>query len=275
MSEGPSRTPRRRGESTTPADPPDATAERPIPAWRRRLYRVPVLGAVVYLLWPPRTKRPTTIRRVVSWTTAIVAVLGIGMVGYPWAGDKYPFFYRVPVEKLIEWSNVLSDLQTNRIQDRLEDEFLAMTDPSAARDGEPLTRIEIPKIGVDSIVVEGTSPSALKAGAGHYPQTPLPGEAGNVAIAGHRTTYGRPFNRIDGLRPGDPIILTTPVGRYTYEVVRDPWITDPYDWSVIEQAPEPLLTLTTCHPKGGARERLVVRAKLMRTEPVSARAPAA
>ena len=149
-----------------------------------------------------------------------------------------------------------------------EKEFLAATDTSNAQDGDPLTRIEIPKLGVNTIVVQGTSPNALKAGAAHYPATPLPGEKGNVGIAGHRTTYGRPFNRIDALRPGDLIVLTTPAARHTYQVSRDPWITTPYDWSVVDATPDAELTLTTCHPKGSARERLIVRAKLVKSEGV-------
>ncbi len=260
-----------------PGEGPEGSAtggsgRRPVPEWRRRLYRIPVLGAIVYLIWPVRTKDPTVLRRAASWTSAVVAVLGIGMVAYPVGGESYPFFYKAPVEKLIEWSNFLSDWQTNRLQEDLEDRFLAMGDPRLARDGDPLTRIEIPKIGLDTIVVAGTSQEALKAGAGHYPQTPLPGEKGNVAIAGHRTTHGRPFNQVDALAPGDKIVLTTPVGRFIYEVAQAPWITDPFDWSVIEPSDEPLLTLTTCHPKGSDRKRLIVRAQLVKTEPVQAQA---
>lgn len=242
---------------------------KPVPAWRRRLYRVPLLGAIVYLIWPPRTASPSVPRRLVSWTSAVAVVLGIGMVGYPWIGSSYPGFYRAPVESLIAWSNFFSDREANQLQDQLARDFAGVEDIRAAGDGDPITQLAIPKLGVDTIVVEGTSPSALKAGAGHYPNTPLPGNKGNVAIAGHRTTYGRPFHKIDQLRPGDHVILTTPVGRFTYEVVRDPWVTSPYDWSVIDPSDEPLLTLTSCNPIGSARERLIVRAKLVKTEPPS------
>ncbi len=115
------------------------------------------------------------------------------------------------------------------------------------------------------IVVEGTTLSALRAGAGHYPKTPLPGRRGNVAIAGHRTTFGRPFNRIDELAAGDRIILTTPIGRHVYEVTRRPWVVDDYDWSVIHDYPDgaSLLTLTTCHPEGSDDYRIVARAELV------------
>ena len=258
-----------RGRSSSQAEgPPEEGRPEPkaIPEWRLRMYRIPVLGTIAYVIWPPRSSHSVA-RRVVSSGLAIVAILGIGMAAYPWAGEKYPFFYKVPVEKLIEWSNFLSDMQTNRIQDQLAEEFAGL-EGLGLKEGDPLTRFEIPKFGVDTIVVQGTSPSALRAGAGHYPSTPLPGQKGNVAIAGHRTTYGRPFNRVDGLEIGDEIILTTPIGRYTYEVSRKPWITNPWDWSIIASTPGPELTLTTCHPKGSARQRMIVRAKLVRSEAV-------
>lgn len=233
-----------------------------VPAWRRRLYRVPLLGAIVYLIWPIRTKRPSLPRRILSWVAVVVVVLGLGMVGYPTFGEDYPAFYRTSVERLIEWSNFVSDMQTNQIQTRLEEEFRTMEDPSQAGDGDPLTRLEIPKLGVDTIVVAGTSQEALRAGAGHYPQTPLPGQVGNVTIAGHRTTYGRPFSRVDELAPGDEIVLSSPAGTFTYRVAKDPWVTGPHDWSVADPSSEALLTLTTCHPRGSDRQRLIVRAEL-------------
>ena len=99
-----------------------------------------------------------------------------------------------------------------------------------------------------------------------------PGANGNVAIAGHRTTYGRPFNHVDQLKVGDTIVLTTPDGKqYTYQVTRPPFVTSPFDWTIIAKSKKPLLTLTTCHPKGSARERLVIRAELVKSEQVNTR----
>lgn len=269
---------RRRGTVAAKDTTRAAPTRKPMAPWRQRLYRLPVLGTVAYVIWPPRTQKPSKIRRSLSSALAVVALLGIGMAAYPWAGHNYPSFYRVPVEKLIEWSNFLSDLQTNRIQDKLEKEFLACGNQYCRGEGDPLTRIEIPKLKVNTMVVEGTSPSALKAGAGHYRSTPLPGQRGNVAIAGHRTTYGRPFNSIDALAKGDTVVLTTPIGRYTYRVVAAPagaetaglaaaWLTHPLDWSVIEKTNDYWLTLTSCHPKGSARQRIVIRAKMVKSEP--------
>lgn len=142
-------------------------------------------------------------------------------------------------------------------------------------EGAPLTKIEIPKLNLKTIVVEGVSAQALSAGSGHYPQTPLPGEPGNVAIAGHSGMHGKPFDRLDILRPGDLIFLETPLGRFTYQVTeppkgsKNPWIVDPLDWSVVSATTEPSLTLTTCWPRGSAKKRLVTRARLIESSPVS------
>ena len=130
-------------------------------------------------------------------------------------------------------------------------------------EGDSLTRLTIPAIGVNVVVVEGTSASALRAGAGHYPDTALPGEDGNVAIAGHRTTYGHPFADLDRLHPGDDILFDTPLGSYRYRVTQPPFVVDKADWSPIAASPGEILTLSTCHPRRSDRQRLIVRAELV------------
>ncbi|MEW6153093.1 MAG: class E sortase [Actinomycetota bacterium] len=142
--------------------------------------------------------------------------------------------------------------------------------------GDSVAQIEIPKIDVKKYVVEGVGVEDLKAGPGHYPGTPMPGEPGNSAIAGHRTTYGAPFYRVDELEPGDPIFVTTAAGRFQYDVKE--WIiVDPEEgvW-VLDDTPDDRLTLTTCHPRFSAAQRLIVIASLV-TAPVEAapRAPPA
>jgi sortase A len=142
--------------------------------------------------------------------------------------------------------------------------------PEVPAEGEWVGTIEIPKIGIDKVFVEGTGREDLKKGPGHYPGTPLPGQAGNAAIAGHRTTYGHPFFDLDQLGAGDKIITTSPAGRYTYEV-RDTLIVHPEDTYVVDNTPDAQLTLTTCNPKYSARERLVIKAVLVpeNSSPVS------
>lgn len=192
------------------------------------------------------SERARRIRKTLSVFSIVAALAGVALIAYPFA----------------------TDLWAARLQSDLDDDLSAnKRDYKLKRVpvGDPLTRVEIPKLGVDVVVVEGTTLSALRAGAGHYPNTPLPGEAGNVAIAGHRTTFGAPFNRIDELAPGDDIVLTTPVGRHVYEVARGPWVVDDRDWSVVREYPNDgsFLTLTTCHPEGSDDYRLAVRAELV------------
>jgi sortase A len=130
--------------------------------------------------------------------------------------------------------------------------------------GQSLTRIQIPAINVNVVVVQGTSDSALQAGAGHYPSTPLPCTVGNVAIAGHRTTYGKPFAYLNRLVPGDKITLDTPIGSCTYSVSGPPITVLPSDTAVVANTPgQYTLTLTTCTPRYFATHRLVVHATMV------------
>ena len=130
-------------------------------------------------------------------------------------------------------------------------------------EGDALARIEIPRIGVDDIVVAGVATSDLKRGPGHFPETPMPGQLGNSAIAGHRTTYGQPFFDVDRLQPGDPIRVTTLNGVFTYRVTGTR-IVSPSDYGVIATADPTVarLTLTSCHPKWTARQRIIVSSEL-------------
>ncbi|HVL07481.1 MAG TPA: class E sortase [Acidimicrobiales bacterium] len=183
------------------------------------------------------------LRRTLSGISVLLVLGGLALVGYPFATNMW----------------------TDRIQERLDDQIASPELQQAYKErkietGDSLTRIKIPALGLDTVVVEGVTPSALRAGAGHYPQTPLPCETGNVSIAGHRTTYGRPFGNVDQLKPGDTIELTTPIGGCVYQVSRDPWVVAPSEMSVIDPTAERSLTLTTCHPKGSAAQRLIVRA---------------
>ncbi len=134
--------------------------------------------------------------------------------------------------------------------------------PPAAPSGEAVAMIKIPKIGLEQAVVEGTGVSDLRKGPGHYRNTPLPGQPGNAAIAGHRTTYGAPFNRIDELGPGDAILVTTLQGNFKYIVSEAPFPVSPSQNDVLFPKNDNRLTLTTCHPKYSASKRLIVVAKL-------------
>ncbi|HET7481634.1 MAG TPA: class E sortase [Actinomycetota bacterium] len=134
-----------------------------------------------------------------------------------------------------------------------------------AHNGDPVMRLRILAIGLDVRVVEGTAEKDLEVGVGHYPDTGAPGDEGNVALAGHRTTYGKPFARLDELKPGDEIDIRSADGDFRYEIVRDPWVVAPTDWTPIRRFPKTgsFVTLTSCHPEGSASSRIVARARLV------------
>jgi sortase A len=191
-------------------------------------------------------RRPVP-RRVIGTLSVLMLLAGVALFAWPFA------------------TNLWSDWKQSQLSEGFgspahRQAYLTRT----IRPGDALTRIMIPKLGVDTIVVEGTTLQALEAGSGHYAETALPCEEGNAAIAGHRTTYGKPFADIDALADGDRITLITPVGRCTYEVDGAPFITAPSDFSVLQQPRHgSLLTLTTCNPPGSATQRLIVRATLV------------
>jgi sortase A len=129
--------------------------------------------------------------------------------------------------------------------------------------GGAIDHLVIPKIGVNKFVVQGVQVNDLMKGPGHYPQTVLPGQAGNAAIAGHRTTYGAPFYDLNELSVGDPIIITDLAGQtFTYLVSQPPRSVSPDDVSVLGPTPYAQLTLTTCTPRFEATARLIVVARL-------------
>ncbi|HLJ08864.1 MAG TPA: class E sortase [Acidimicrobiia bacterium] len=133
---------------------------------------------------------------------------------------------------------------------------------TAPAEGQPIGTIAIPQIGADYVVVQGTGTADLELGPGHYTNTPLPGQPGNAAIAGHRTTYLHPFYNLNELTPGDPIYVETTQGRFEYEVSSIQTV-DPSDVDVLQPTTVPTLTLTTCNPRYSASQRLVVQATLV------------
>lgn len=186
-----------------------------------------------------------------------------------------------------------TNLQTDRSQSELADQFRERSEPRAdaptttanspstpagppatappqtapdiapPRSGEPIGTLSIPALGLSEFYfVQGVGVPELKRGAGHYPQTPLPGQKGNAAIAGHRTTYGAPLHNVDDLVDGDEIIVTTLQGEFRYRVA-DISIVKPSDVSVLDDKGDDRLTLTACEPKYGATERIIVAATMV------------
>jgi sortase A len=136
-------------------------------------------------------------------------------------------------------------------------------------DGQPLGLMSIPRIGMQAAaIVQGTTESDLQQGPGHYAGTPLPGEAGNAAIAGHRTTYAHPFYDLNELQAGDLIYIQTAQGSFVYQVERSE-VVSPDDVGVLDSSPISELTLTTCNPRYSAAQRLVVVALLRGVVPAA------
>jgi sortase (surface protein transpeptidase) len=192
----------------------------------------------------------------------------------------------------------VTDFINGRTQDHLSDQIhdtwasAPVTDPTAEQVappvGQPVAVVHIPRLGPDyeRVVLEGTAEDELSQGPGHYVGSALPGQQGNVALAGHRVGKGSPFLDADKLLPGDPIVIETASSWYVYRVLGDPatgdygvdangvpgqQIVTPDRVDVISPVPGgapdvapagAYLTITTCHPKYSARQRLVVHAVL-------------
>ena len=195
----------------------------------------------------------------------------------------------------------VTDLLTAQRQGELGDELQAdwADDPTVAAPGgtfapgpidvavgDPFAVIHVPRLGDDyaRVVVEGTGTEELAQGPGHYVDTAMPGELGNLSIAGHRVGRGSPFLDLDRMRPGDPIVVETAQGWFTYTVLGDPatgdfadpsgipgqQVVSPEEVDVIAATPNAAdvppsrayLTLTTCHPRYSARQRLIIHAEL-------------
>lgn len=205
------------------------------------------------------------------------------------------------VGKTLVWAGLLllglvayqlwgTGLETQRAQNRLEREFenllaeavdtsvtpaqevtTGVVPPVTApkRPTKALALIRIPSAGVSDIVVDGVSASALRQGPGHVPDTPLPGRAGNSAIAGHRSSYGAPFGDLDRVTEGDTVEITTVEGQFVYTVT-EVEIVEPSRTDVLATtSKKKTLTLITCHPRYSTDKRLIVHADLTSSEPSS------
>lgn len=174
------------------------------------------------------------------------------------------------------------DVSTGEVDAPGEDEPTAsdvdVTEPAAVpveaqnipidlENGDAIAKLEIPRIGLNDIIVAGVETGDLKRGPGHFPDTPLPGQLGNSAIAGHRTTYGQPFRNVDQLQIGDEIRVTTLSGVFVYKVTGQT-IVEPSEYEVVATTNPNVanLTLTSCHPVFTARQRIVIFSELDRTE---------
>jgi sortase A len=206
-------------------------------------------------------------QRSIHVVVLVLALAGVSMVAFPALTD------------------VFQKYQQTHVPDRLSDPgYRQLWKSHHIKVGEGLTRLIIDndRVDVNVLVVEGTTLAALEAGAGHYEDTPFPCAKGNVGIAGHRTTYGRPFNKINYMRAGDTVDLITPFARCTYRVIPgfdghgNPWTVPPNSYSVVSQRGDlgtgHWLTLTSCNPLGSDAERIILRLRLDKVTPITSKA---
>jgi sortase A len=180
----------------------------------------------------------------------------------------------------LAWQEPLSALRASRAQHRLGAQLQALEVPAprhaadgahlaldarafgrSRRDGQAMAELRIARLGLTTVVVRGTDPADLREGPGLIAGTPLPGQHGTTAIAGHRTTYGAPFRHLDALRRGDAITVRMPYGTFRY-AVEDRRIVQPADLSVLRRVGHDRLVLSACHPLFSAARRIVVFARL-------------
>ena len=200
-------------------------------------------------------RRPLGWRTLVRWFGIACLVLASGIGGY------------------IGWLLWGTGLETRAAQATLRADFLptigtlppdeAPTGPGRRPlPGDAYAELVIPRISLDMIVIEGTDYTDLKSGPGHYSFTADPWQdRGRVGIAGHRTTYLAPFWDLQDMRVGDPITLRTRFGVFHYDVDRAPFVLPASTAGVVlDQTKQPTLVLTTCNPRFGASQRLIVTA---------------
>lgn len=189
-------------------------------------------------------RRRTDLARWLEW---ILLVVGLALVGY---------YVYVSVETRLYQA----------MENRELDAILASAPPAAAparrtppAPGSTLGRIEIPRLGVSAVIRAGSDARTLQLAVGHIPGTAVPGEAGNIGLAGHRDTF---FRRLADIRADDEIRVVTTDGTFRFEV-EGTWVVKPEDTWVLNSTRMATLTLVTCYPFtyiGSAPDRFIVRA---------------
>ncbi|HMM94383.1 class E sortase [Phycicoccus sp.] len=181
------------------------------------------------------------------------------------------------------WTDVTAERVQGRLVQTLTDDFGSGRDGTVGHDEFPelgtakaFAVIRVPRFGADFArpVIEGVGRPVLALGVGHYTDSAAPGAVGNFAVAGHRTTYGRPFHDIDRLRAGDRVIVETQPTVYVYEVTSHE-IVRPWQTEVIAPVPdrpgatptERMITMTSCHPKYSATQRYITHGRLVKAVP--------
>lgn len=205
-------------------------------------------------------------RGVVRGVGIVLLVAGLGLLG--WVGWQY-------FGTGITSNNKMDDAERD-LRDRWAEPQTKPAVPAAT--GAPIVLLRIPKFGKDweKPVVEGVGKSDLARGIGHYPQTQLPGQPGNFAIAGHRVTHGSPFKKLLELGKGDQVIVETADAVYTYELDGSPrdltvkptdnWVLQPVPGKPNETATRSIITLTTCQDLFHSPDRSIAFGHLVKAD---------
>lgn len=200
------------------------------------------------------------------WQEPLTAV--IGLIKRSEVDNRYLSYETAPLSPLAR--DALGSLSS--MKQRIA--YLARVDQRRIPAGAAMGTISIPKIGVNYTVIEGTDTSSLEKGPGHYPSTAFPGLGQTIGIAGHRTTYLKPFHDINELGPGDRIVVKMPYAWFTY-VVQYQKIVRPTAVSVVDNRGYERLVLSACNPLYSAAQRIIVFARLNAVTPQGAARSAA
>jgi sortase A len=213
-------------------------------------------------------------RAVLRWVSAVLIVTGVLLVvdaalTVLWQEPVTAIYAKVrqgqlgdDLEKLSQRPPSAAEARILKLldTDNARIAFLARSFRRHVKDGQAIGRIRIPHIHASYVMVEGTDTASLRKGPGHYPATPMPGMPGTVAVAGHRTTYLAPFNKLDKLRKGDSVEIEMPYANVRY-VVEERRIVKPTAVWVTKRVAYDRLVMTACHPKYSAAKRIAVFAR--------------
>lgn len=212
-------------------------------------------------------RRRPSIKKIIGITLIIAGLVVLLYVPATWVWSYFiqrglpAEFDRQTAAAVSMNQDVLEGLQGAADSEKLMQ--LALAFRAGLQSEQTIARIEIPRIGVNDIVVEGTHEGALLKGPGHLEETPLPGMRGNFAVAGDRVLYGGPFLNLDDVENNDEIILQTPYGSFRYTVVNKE-ITVPEDVSILQPVEgQELITLITCDPPWDTSHRLIIQGRLV------------
>ena len=209
----------------------------------------------------------------VRWARLIALAAGVALLSYAGFTLLGAYLYQAREGRVFEQSLREHGAIAGRSELNSESRDRTATTLHAAEpaEGQPVARLEIPRIGLSALVLEGDDARTLRLGAGHIPGTSMPGEPGNIGIAGHRDTF---FRRLRNIRNDDTITVRTPAQSYNYRVEKLSVVT-PDQIGVLGASAENVLTLVTCYPfhyVGAAPERFIVRARQIEVSGHSARA---